>query len=230
MTFNDTIFCFHIPKTAGTSLVAEIGRVGLPWAHIMGGIYSDELGMMVGTGRDYLLAKKDEAFAGVFRIMIGHVTQRDVLAAYGRQERFRYATFLRDPVERLYSEYSYKTRVEAEPYRALYAARYATFGSFVDNFVDSNEMSHYLEEYRGEPASQIFARLVETYAFVGTVENYKEDIARFRRLFGAPDVVPFHLNASPVGSKHITKETVDKIRERNMRDVELYEAFHSRRS
>ena len=230
MDHHETIVCFHIPKTAGTSLVAEIGRFGVPWAHVMGGVYSAEFGMVVGTGQDYLLQKKDEALSGAFRIIIGHVTQRNVLSAFGRPDRFRYATILRDPVERVYSEYRYTTLSPAHPNRAFLAARYPTFEDFVEEAVDGNTMAHYLEDYRGEPVSRIVSRLLESYAFVGTIATYDEDIKRFRALFGVQDATPFRLNVSPAAPEPLSADVIAKVHERNARDVELYETFMSHRS
>jgi hypothetical protein len=217
----DTLTILHIPKTAGTSFVAQIGRAAVPWAHVVNGRYYPDIGKVLGNARDHLVELKEGILNHTYRVVIGHMTRRDVIFSLDGAETMRFAAFIRDPVARFVSEYFYAVSPINPGYADL-IERYPTLESFIDNCVDANVITHYLERYRGQPVADIISDLKKYFCFLGYVENYEKDARELCNLFSKKPFIEDHLNALSMKRPPIASKSLDRIREINARDMEFY--------
>ncbi len=218
---HETLVFFHIPKTGGTSLAAEIGQLGVSWAHMLGSI---DYTSPYGTPRDHLMSLREATLAGDYRFMFGHTTQRDFNFVMGKSLSFRFATMIRDPVDRVISEYHYMIS-PAHPNHLHLLRSYPTFEHYIDNFVDTNVMSYCLESYRGEPVDDIVERLVNEYAFVGLMETYPAEFNRLATVLGFNAQSTKHLNPTVGRPQYIPDKLRQKILNFNYRDDQLYRMY-----
>lgn len=100
-----TIAFLHIPKCAGSTMVSVINRMELRWWHVPSGLYIAEHDAFIGNYETSLRGNKDKVLAGEYELLFGHFSARDLLRGIGHKTDIRFATILRDPVERMVSEY-----------------------------------------------------------------------------------------------------------------------------
>lgn len=224
---DQSLIFLHIPKTAGTSLVSQLSSLNLPWLHIYWPVFYPEIGKYLGGAQDRLKESAPAISAGQFRYVVGHFTQKDVIDTIGPDRRFLYAAMLRNPVDMIVSSYKYQL-TPAHPEHEELCARWPTVDAYLDVMTQTNEMVHYLELRRGEPVDEIADRAFETYAFLGTVENYNESVHDLYACFDARPETFVHLNRGPSLSEPLRPDQVSRIEALNARDVELYRRLSAR--
>ncbi len=223
-----TIAYIHIPKTAGSSLVAHINGYGLRWHHVPAGVYYKEVDAFVGSYRQSLEAIREDLERGRFDLIFGHFTTRDLIVGCGWSLAFRNATILREPIDRLISEYFYSTS-SAHNGRDVTLAKFPTIEEWVFENTETEVMCGFLEEYRGESPDLIAARLIEDFAFVGLTDAIEESFRAFGNIFGHNQLVQAAaLNVNSSRPAAIEDGLVKVLRQRNVRDVELYSLVSSK--
>lgn len=227
LDINQTLAVLHIPKTAGTSLVAQISQAGVPWAHILNARYYPEIERTVGTARDHLIELKPDILAGTYRLIFGHMTRRDVIYSLNGAKQVRFAAFIRDPVSRFISEYKYAISPN-HPDNVVVLERYPNISAFVETCVDNNVLTHYLERYRGQPVKEIVDDLEQDFCFLGLVEDFNSDVDQMMNLFSIHKFRSKHLNRNVLELGPVSEEILTRIRELNARDVELYNLVASK--
>lgn len=165
-------FFHHIPKTAGTSLTQEFGQRNLEYRNIC-----------VREGRHHLphdeeMDREVSAFLSaqdlpVIQIASGHLQVRHIKQL--RQtlgERLKLFTFLRNPVDRVISEYRY-CLTPTHPHHEEFQKRYPTLESFVaQGDAAVNSCAYYLTGERTGDPEEVADAMYQTYAFVGLLEMY----------------------------------------------------------
>jgi hypothetical protein len=163
----------HVPKTAGSSLAADIALLAPPYRSI----HIDHLDRGRPAPERYDAAT--EAFLAGYagkpcRFASGHVQFRQVQRIVGALPGTRLITMLREPVSRLVSDYLYQ-RSAMHPLAAEMRSRIADFAAFVELPGQRNRIARHLLPPTlvkvGDTAAGI-ARLREHYAFVGVQERY----------------------------------------------------------
>ena len=131
----------HVPKTAGSSLRGELVRRLAPAVDIVVD-YTD----MTRLFRD----KMDDAVkaflagpAAAARFATGHLMGRHVAEMRTMLPQARFFTFLRDPVERVLSDYRYQ-RSPKHPPHEQFKAKYPDLPAYLDFKGDRNKAAQHL--------------------------------------------------------------------------------------
>jgi len=219
----------HIPKTAGTSLIA-----------IMQDVFGkDRVSTHIDITEDRDYEIDPEQFTP-FVVVAGHFGVK----WHARMGDRRWLTVLREPVDRVLSTYYFWRNVARPRPNAPYLDLAKTL--FLNEFVScgnrlvlqgiSNGQTWQLaddlrEKYRSVPESDALAiakeNLTRRFDFVGLSEHFDESAARLRRYLGVPEKarceVP-RLNLTP-DRRHASElrpSVIDNILELNRMDIELY--------
>jgi hypothetical protein len=160
--FNRVVFV-HVPKTAGTALRAALNAKRRKEILLDYGKRSRSTTEEV---REYLAMDDRAGLCAALAarrrfVVFGHLKAADYRAL---QPTVAFATFLRDPFDRVVSEFNHF--VKHHKYKR-------SFRTFIDSPPFRNRQSLFTE---GIP--------LEAYSFVGLHETYDEDIARLAALMG----------------------------------------------
>lgn len=224
-------FFLHVPKTAGSSLSAELRRLRPPYRNIhlseadyRTGLAGAAFWAQLEPHIDQMLA--DHARVG-YRSASGHLLGPQARRLVAAVPGARIFTFLRNPVDRVVSDYRYQ-RSPAHPAHAAFAAAHPTIDSYLATPDGADKMYHHLRLAPDEPVEALIARLEATFAFVGIVEMYPFSFNVLTRLFG-DDRMPLHrerTTSAATAPVALTPELRERIRDRNRRDGAIYWHFH----
>lgn len=227
---DDFWFFVHIPKTAGSSLAAELSQVVAPYRNLsvdyakMRGSFDSEIGKVV---HDYLAG---EDFARD-RSGSGHLSM-DLARLLGQaNDRVRYFTFLRHPVARVISDYRYQRTPMHPPYEK-FIKDFPTLESYVDLPASQNKMSYFVTGNRDATKAEVLRCADTEFDFIGLLEMYPMSFNILFNLLGKPGRFPVeHVRKTPdtaQTSVTITPAAEAAIRDRNALDMALYNHVHAR--
>jgi len=221
----------HVPRTAGTSLVAEIGRslrpfynVHVPAASFASGEVDPDAEIEVAF-RDFWQAQA----ATPFRFACGHLLPSHIrhLRALPRARVF---TILRDPVQQILSTYRYAAS-PAFPHFRTFLRECPDFDSFIENPRWQNPIATSIGG-RGTSPRECLDILARDYLFCGLFEELELSFGMVRLLLRLePDARTAHLNASPTNPLHEVAAAAsyrDKILAANPVDAEIYRSVRQR--
>ena len=211
----------HIPKASGTTLARVIGQTFRPEQIFR--IY-EVAGRTLEQQREELIQRTRQADCPI-RIVVGHEPcgLHAKLAA-----EVRYFTVLRDPVERVISDYYYVLRT---PHHRLYAVVKCgelSLSSFAQKL--PNRQTRFLAGmHEGNPVDADLERAVKNvtdhYEVAGVVERFDDSLAMIQMRFEWPIVGYTREN---VGARRPKAETLSEeelaiVRQTNELDTALYE-------
>ncbi len=164
----------HVPKTAGSSLAADISALLPPYRSIH--IDHADRGR---SARD----RYDDATEGFLRIQAaspcrfasGHVQYRQVKRIQDALPGTRLFTMLREPIARLVSDYLYQ-RSSMHPLSAEVRAAIPDFATFVELKGQRNRAARHLlppKLAQSDDVKQAMEALSARYAFIGIQERYE---------------------------------------------------------
>jgi hypothetical protein len=163
----------HVPKTAGSSLGAEIGAALPPWRNLA----IDHLDRSRPAPARYdsvVEAAIADHAAAPFRFASGHLQQRHVARLVAGIPGTRVFTLLREPVARLVSDYLYQ-RSPLHPLAEEVRRRVPNFDAFLELPGQRNRAARHLVPaavLEAGDAQTAIAHLEAHYAFVGVQERY----------------------------------------------------------
>lgn len=228
--FVDELCVFiHIPKTAGSSLSAELARMRPPYHNIHRRYFHGETVTFTSIEEEMASLVDLGALADA-RSCSGHFTWDQAAPIRAARADARFFTFLRDPVQRVISDYRYSRTPTHPTYRET-IARFPTIESYVEARETQDKMARFLLPYDVREHDAIEAFLGRNYAFVGLLEMYPLSFNILSRLLGD--------NLLPSEHKRRTEDTEDNavadtpglrgyILEHNQRDRDLYDVAHRR--
>ena len=213
MTDRIVIF-LHIPKAAGSTLNRVIAQ-NYPPAAIL----------KVGGKTDAALR---DALTSEVRLIAGH-RRFGMHAQLSRP--FTYITVLRDPVERVLSQYHFVKRLAEHPLHRAVASGELSLRDYGRQTPDSQ--TRYLAGSNTDDAGlleQAQANLVTHFAVAGLTERFDETVVLLQRALGWR-VRPFtnsNVSAGRPKSAGHSREDLDAIRECNRLDLALYDFARER--
>ena len=161
-----------------------------------------------------------------FRSASGHLRLRHVRRIREGVGGLRSFTFLRDPVDRVVSEFRY-TRTPAHPTHEQVRAQYPNIHAFVEDPANQNRMWAFLTPPAWEVGDASVERIFQQHVFIGTLETISVDFPFLTGLFGCPRAMSVRANTttqSDYNEVELDHALVEFIRERNPADVMLYDA------
>ncbi|WP_299595791.1 hypothetical protein [uncultured Microbulbifer sp.] len=202
----DPLVFVHVPKTAGTSFRFGVDQVlGAERVVRDYGPESPETSAIV---RDWVLGERDlwqfcRAFDDSgFQFITGHFNAQRYVPAFGLQ---RFITFLRDPVQRVYSEYQHFVR------HYEYKHDFPTF-------------------YRSAPFINRQLRMFDNIAWpalgmIGFTEHYPESLEFIQEKFGlAVPVLEENKGREKVEEYAIPGAQLEEMAEINQKEIRFYRA------
>jgi hypothetical protein len=203
----------HIPKTAGTSFRHAAERYFGPAsvARDYGDGNPATSPLIQGTvfanrSTNLLPALSDQGI----KVLCGHFRAATYMGLLGKHARW--CTFLRDPVQRVISEYKHVVRHRG------YAE---TLRHFSQQAGQCNKQSRWL---KGLPLDEAF--------FVGITEHLDESIREFNKRAGVKlPCLEENMSRATVSETHeVPDDLLDLIRSNNAKDFEIYERFTAARA
>lgn len=150
-----------------------------------------------------------------------------------------YFTMLRDPVQRVISDYFFILRKRKRFLREISASGHASLEKFVEKSRVCQMGNHQTrllasvdDRYDAEPAgieigqaelARAKANLAERIGIIGLTEQFDESLILYRKSFGWPDIRYVPRNVSAHKGLDIPENTIQHIREYNRFDFELYD-------
>jgi len=209
----------HIPKTAGTSFrktlksnygEEEVIRLDITLKHqklrINQALF-EELSLPPGTS-----------------VVHGHFKPSDLVERFPETKNVPFITWLRDPVERVISNYYYlekrlKEELDEEGKNLnILSKMQRSLLEYARDAINRNRQVKFLE---GMP--------LEDFSFVGILEHYAEDLAELGQRMGWSNVEEITVNVTAKEKPAISEEIRTEIARLNADDVALYnQALHLR--
>lgn len=197
------VVSIHIPKTAGQTLLQLLELA-----------YGKEQVLHVNRG---WLKRKQQSIGNLnpqqYQVLHGHLPYRAFLAPYLHSEA-KIITFMRDPVERVLSNFRYYRKMKAERLKAGKTVRHHyDLETFIELEERRNVMARFLD---GLELTGLF--------FLGLQEQFGQDVRLLsKKLSWELPETAFQIKKNPTPS---TDETDKAIRQRiaalNQADIELY--------
>ena len=175
----------------------------------------------------------------MFGILLGHFSFHHSFKF--RPDRYL-ITFLRDPVERVLSNYfflkSWKGEINSTNEKMVKAARKLSLCGFLEcqepqvEMVTKNHQAYFLgadwRSPRIQDDSQVLDRAMNNLKdinFIGFTENYEECVNALMQELGLPTVNKFkseNVTPSKMSKDQIRKEDIELIKKLNYMDIEIY--------
>lgn len=207
------LISIHIPKTAGTS-----------FRNTLCGVYGQESVIRLDIGLDREETRINEHIytertlpPGV-EVVHGHFALPALMERFAPEPSTPVITWLRDPVDRVVSNYFYLARRLAEELREeeeglnILSKLQRSLLEYAQQEQARNRMSKFLREMP-----------LEKFRFVGFVEDYDNDLARLAARLEWPEYPVFQHNKTERDTSMLSTEELGMIREWNLEDVALYE-------
>ncbi len=219
----------HVPKTAGSSLQAEMAAIHKPAANIEID-YTD-------ANKPYQL-QFDEAVdrfiarhrAIGYRFATGHVRERHTALLRQEIPALRCFTMLRNPIARIVSDYRYQ-RSPMNVARADFIARTPDFAAYVARPFVHNKTAHALVPKpileSGDSAAAVDF-VMRHFAFVGIQEMYPLALRTLTTLMGHPRNPEARVRVNPPGAENelvLSAADEAELRRLNALDIALVHAF-----
>jgi hypothetical protein len=198
----------HIPKTAGTS-----------FRNILREVYGEKHVVRFDISR--FVTVENEEFTGSklkadIQVIHGHFPYYKLIELVEIPEGVPVITWLRDPAERVISNYFYLEKIlreeldEEKKDLNILAKMQKTLIEYANTEANRNRMSKFL---KGIEPEELF--------FIGLMDHYAEDLQDLARLLGWKDYPVLKQNVT--GEKpQVDKETLRMIKELNSNDYEIY--------
>ncbi len=205
----EKILFFHVPKTAGSSFRYALEKV-LPKTSIFYdyGVLSDLTRPVVKQWlKGEVKTPQLEKIIKKRNIMLygGHIP-------YARYQHmlkdFKRITFIRDPLQRAYSEYNHRKGR-------------GDFDITFEEFIERPQFINTLHK------SFMNAENLKNLDFIGFTEYYKESVQLFNEKFGYNvEIIVANVRRKSLDEDHhIPQKTIERFQELNKADIELYNSL-----
>jgi hypothetical protein len=221
----------HVPKTAGTSLRGEIAQILQPDVNIAVD-YTDSARSFHDRMDEAVDSFLAEAASSRIRFASGHILARHAQRIRAAFPKARFVTFLRDPVQRVISDYRYQ-RSPRHPVHAEFIAQVPDLDAYLELRPERNKIAQHLvapDVLVGGDALECVDYVMRNYAFVGVQEMYPISFRTLTTLAGTPSWPKLreNVNTDNDAERQVPLDLVERIRAANAIDVAIYDAFFPR--
>ena len=219
----------HIPKTAGSSLAAELAVNAGEFLNILPDYEQLDLPFQVRLDNAYKRFQKrvrhgQTGEAAPLRSASGHLTARYVRETIKAFPQTNVFTFLRHPVSRMISEYSYNCTAAHPPHRE-FVAQYPTFDSFAASPEEQNKMAYYLFGPVKIDKTEALEEMDQRYRMIGLQERYPASFLLLSSMIWSPSLPKMRERVSGTSSTpEISAASRARIIETNQLDLALFAA------
>lgn len=214
----------HIPKTAGSSLAAELAANRPPYRNIH--ITFGDPGKAPEAQRDAAVESFiAEARGKGIRSASGHLRHRNIEAILAAFPGTRLFTFVREPVARVISEYNY-CRSPEHTNPEGFARAFPTLEDFAASVESSNKMAMYITGQRNVKPDELVEYAFQRFAFIGSQKIYNLSFRMLSSLLWYETEQQARLRVSGTRDPKSTlaPETLKLIRQANRADQALFNA------
>ena len=227
----------HVPKTAGSSLAADLGRGVQPYRSL----HIDHLDRARPAMQRYDTAV-DQALeahrAAPFRFASGHVQHRHVARLVQGVPGTRLFTMLRNPAARLISDYLYQ-RSPMHPLAEEVRRRIPDFDAFLDLPGQRNRIARHLVPkpiLDAQDAQAAIAHVEAHFAFLGLQERYLPSFGALTAVLGGPRAPSARLRVNgaaeaeraEIAARLVDPTLIARIAATNALDLALHAHFAAR--
>lgn len=200
----------HIPKCAGTSAVDALTN----WFIVLkdyapGWSESSDL----PAYKAYCDNPLDLAKIKPYQILVGHfhVDQSYLHQRYPewQAQGFKLITFLRDPLALQISQYKYEIKMKRVSADEILEHRLMLRPNWIAERFPVTELN--------------YQKVLDQYAFVGTMDNYQAAFNRLASMIGKPPVDLKSYNTTKKRSFNLSEEFISEFKDANSLDYKLYE-------
>ncbi len=206
------LISMHIPKTAGTSLRNMLKE------HY-GEKHAVRFDINITTKRIDIENQEFDKnkLPGKIKVIHGHFYYQDLVDQLNLATDVKMITWLRDPVDRVISNYFYLSKrlkeeldEEARGLNIL-AKMQKSLTEYARNEISRNRMYKFLEGAE-----------LKKFLFVGIYEKYNEDMLDLADILGiaSPEIFMHNITGS---KEKVSQEVIDEIKELNALDMDLYQ-------
>jgi hypothetical protein len=215
------IISIHIPKTAGTAFY-----------HVLKKQYGT--GLSPSYKRKHIKSLTSEIelsskeLSEKYAVLHGHFRYQEIIKLHENQ-RVKLITWVRDPVERLISNYHFfKHRLQNPELNPV------VFEKNKHRINESLEEYAQLEENRNRMSWFLEGISIEEFFFIGIMEDFNNGLIHLSTLLNWSQFeLPPMINTSPKTTESIPIELRNKVASLNQKDVHLYQQIlnsHKKRS
>ncbi|MEM9198080.1 MAG: sulfotransferase family 2 domain-containing protein [Pseudomonadota bacterium] len=219
----------HIPKTAGSSLAAELAANRRPYRNLhigMGSAGGAETALKPDAQRDVVVREfLDDPLSREVRSVSGHLRYANIETLKAEISDMRLFTFVREPVSRVVSEYYYclsPLHNNPEGFRKAFP----TLNDFANSLEASNKMAVYIADRRGIRPDDLVALAFERFDFIGSQKLYGLSFRVLSSLlwYETQSEQKLRVAGSKPSKQALDPETVRTIRQNNRADIALFNA------
>jgi hypothetical protein len=217
----------HLPKTAGSSFGLELTRAVRPAVNVAQNLRRPDGGF--ADMQEALRHHMKRISRGDYRCVRGHFNGAQIEQLRTRLDDARVITILRDPIERVLSEYRY-VHTPANPRHERQSKRFPTLESYVDWEHSGDGMFKRLRRTPEQSVEELVNELESRYAFIGLLESFSVSRRVLFRLLGTEpprEQTVVNRSSGGGGEPAEVRKLLPQLVETNKRDLFLYE--HVRR-
>jgi hypothetical protein len=202
----------HIPKTAGTTISDVLRKNFTPVERFDHESYQ---------GEELTLVSLPDDLKPCIRCLMGHYYHGVHDHFPGR--RFTYFTMLRNPIERILSQYSF-----VQTYPGYEYVRGKSFAEYLDLAPEASNNQTLLVGGLPTPDIERAKSNLRSFSAVGITEMFDESLGLFARTFGWTDATyhPVNITKHRLRRDDLSATDIRKAEEKNALDLELYAFAH----
>jgi hypothetical protein len=219
----------HIPKTAGSSLIASLSTLRAPYHNIAVRNYAtnkagfreqewEAVGEFVDSQKSAWPDTRCRSFSG-------HMRRAHIEYIRTELPDTRFFTLLREPVARVVSDYRY-CLTPSHPTHEDFAAQFPTITDFIRHPKGQNVTSLYLAP-KLDTADSVVESVLQGFEFIGVMELYDVSMSMIFQLMGLTHIPTRRVNetmSTDLNAIEVTEAVREEILARNAIDDALYRA------
>jgi hypothetical protein len=209
--YKPELLSLHIPKTAGTSF-----RNILKSVYGKNAVIRFDINNKGVTLLNEMIYHSDKLPSA--KVIHGHFVFKDISERFELPEDIKKITWLRHPVKRVISNYTYLearlTSFLKEEKRGLNILNkmQRTLLEYARDEMNRNRQHKFLEGIE-----------LHQFDFIGITEDFETDLAQAAKILEWPDnPLPLHQNKTPFKKPELPAYILKEIEELNSKDMELY--------